>query len=222
MSVRFFGFRRPGFAQRPGEIILHPIQNAINESSGIRTAESFGQLNRFVDRNDRRYVVTVKHFVNCEPEDIPIHCGDPMKLVVVAVLADAIVDLGQMRDHAVDERLGEGSHPRRGRAEFPKLVHAFGRAVAMQMGVALLPRRCAESEIARGELMPDKFLAINPGNVTHPLNGTPTKEPTFGLSAYWISKDAREHAQISRRALEIVFAHTGVLSSLPGGGLIEI
>jgi flagellar biosynthesis protein FlhA len=37
---------------------------------------------------------------------------------------------------------------------------------------------------------------INPGNVTHPLNGTPTKEPTFGLSAYWISKDAREHAQI--------------------------
>src|SRR3954453_10985412 len=28
------------------------------------------------------------------------------------------------------------------------------RAVAMQMGVALLPRRCAESEIARGDLVP--------------------------------------------------------------------
>lgn len=33
---------------------------------------------------------------------------------------------------------------------------------------------------------------------------------------------AREHAQISRRALEIVVAHTGVLSSLPGGSLIQI
>jgi GntR family transcriptional regulator, vanillate catabolism transcriptional regulator len=33
---------------------------------------------------------------------------------------------------------------------------------------------------------------------------------------------AREHAQISRRALEIVLAHTGVLSSLPGGPLIRI
>lgn len=33
---------------------------------------------------------------------------------------------------------------------------------------------------------------------------------------------AREHAQISRRALEIVFAHTGALASLPGGPLIQI
>jgi DNA-binding transcriptional LysR family regulator len=32
-------------------------------------------------------------------------------------------------------------------------LEGIKRAVAMQMGVALLPRRCAESEIARGELV---------------------------------------------------------------------
>jgi DNA-binding transcriptional LysR family regulator len=32
-------------------------------------------------------------------------------------------------------------------------LEGIKRAVAMQMGVALLPRRCAESEISRGELV---------------------------------------------------------------------
>src|SRR5262245_62429827 len=32
-------------------------------------------------------------------------------------------------------------------------LEGIKRAVAMRMGVALLPRRCAESEIARGELV---------------------------------------------------------------------
>ena len=32
-------------------------------------------------------------------------------------------------------------------------LEGIKRAVAMQLGVALLPRRCAESEIARGELV---------------------------------------------------------------------
>jgi len=56
-----------------------------------------------------------------------------MKVIVLAVFADAIVDLREMRDHAIDERLGERPDARRGRAEFPKLVHAFGRAVTMQI-----------------------------------------------------------------------------------------
>ena len=51
-------------------------------------------------------------------------------------------------------------------------------------------------EIARGELSPDKFLAINPGNVTETIDGTPTTEPTFGLPAVWITKENRERAQM--------------------------
>jgi flagellar biosynthesis protein FlhA len=50
--------------------------------------------------------------------------------------------------------------------------------------------------IARGELVTDKLLAINPGNVTGTLEGTPATEPTFGLPAYWISDNQRERAQL--------------------------
>ena len=51
-------------------------------------------------------------------------------------------------------------------------------------------------EIARGELAADKFLAINPGNVTAAIEGTPTTEPTFGLPAFWITKENRDRAQM--------------------------
>jgi flagellar biosynthesis protein FlhA len=51
-------------------------------------------------------------------------------------------------------------------------------------------------EIAHGELVADKFLAINPGNVTGKIDGKPTNEPTFGLPAFWITKDNRERAQM--------------------------
>ncbi|MEW6321181.1 MAG: flagellar biosynthesis protein FlhA [Acidobacteriota bacterium] len=49
-------------------------------------------------------------------------------------------------------------------------------------------------EVARGELFPDRLLAINPGLNGHPIEGTPTKEPAFGLPAWWIAADQRERA----------------------------
>jgi len=66
-------------------------------------------------------------------------------------------DPSHVRDHVL--RLFEQHQiPARILVSLPSL-EGIKRAVAMQMGVALLPRRCAESEIARGELvalaMPD-------------------------------------------------------------------
>lgn len=52
-----------------------------------------------------------------------------------------------------------------------------------------------ESEIARYELMPDHFLAMNPGLVEEPIEGVPTKEPAFGLDAMWVSKRDRDRAE---------------------------
>ena len=49
--------------------------------------------------------------------------------------------------------------------------------------------------LGEGELFPGKFMAINPGQVFGELEGTPGKEPAFGLDAIWINDDAREHAQ---------------------------
>ena len=49
-------------------------------------------------------------------------------------------------------------------------------------------------EVARGDLVPDRLMAINPGTATTPLDGTATREPAFGLPAWWIPVAHREQA----------------------------
>ncbi|MWV61984.1 flagellar biosynthesis protein FlhA [Helicobacter saguini] len=51
-------------------------------------------------------------------------------------------------------------------------------------------------EIGSGEVMPDKFLAMNMGMVGKPIDGIPTKEPAFGLDAIWIDANLKEDAII--------------------------
>ena len=51
-------------------------------------------------------------------------------------------------------------------------------------------------EIGRAEIHPERWLAINPGQVTGDIEGIQTTDPAFGLPAKWIPQDQREHAQI--------------------------
>ena len=46
-----------------------------------------------------------------------------------------------------------------------------------------------------GVLQLGQDLAINPGDITAALSGTPTKEPAFGLDAYWINQTESDHAK---------------------------
>ncbi|MFW3616538.1 flagellar biosynthesis protein FlhA [Billgrantia antri] len=52
------------------------------------------------------------------------------------------------------------------------------------------------AEIGRAEAFPGQWLAIDPGQVTGQLQGTPTSDPAFGLPAVWIDGGQREHAQV--------------------------
>jgi flagellar biosynthesis protein FlhA len=49
--------------------------------------------------------------------------------------------------------------------------------------------------VGEGEIQPERDLAINPGGVTAQIVGVRTKDPAFGLDAYWIEPAAKEHAQ---------------------------
>lgn len=51
-------------------------------------------------------------------------------------------------------------------------------------------------EVARGELMLDHFMAMNPGTVDEEVNGIPTTEPAFGLPALWIPETMRDRAEM--------------------------
>ena len=52
-------------------------------------------------------------------------------------------------------------------------------------------------EVAKGELLLDHFLAMNPGMVTEEIPGEETMEPAFGLPALWIHEAYRERAELS-------------------------
>ncbi|HNP34416.1 MAG TPA: flagellar biosynthesis protein FlhA [Woeseiaceae bacterium] len=50
--------------------------------------------------------------------------------------------------------------------------------------------------IGEGEVQVGKDLAINPGQVFGKLTGVETRDPAFGLVAYWIEASQREEAQM--------------------------
>ncbi|WP_347558313.1 flagellar biosynthesis protein FlhA [Robbsia sp. KACC 23696] len=51
-------------------------------------------------------------------------------------------------------------------------------------------------EVGTGDAFPGQWLAINPGQVSGPLQGAPTRDPAFGLPAVWIDIGMREQAQL--------------------------
>ncbi len=50
------------------------------------------------------------------------------------------------------------------------------------------------NEIARGDLVLNHFLAMDPGDAVGKLDGVQTTEPTYGLPAVWIKEELREKA----------------------------
>lgn len=53
------------------------------------------------------------------------------------------------------------------------------------------------NKVGGGVLRPDALLAMDPGQTTVKIDGTPTKEPAFGLDAIWISQVNREKAEMA-------------------------
>jgi len=53
-------------------------------------------------------------------------------------------------------------------------------------------------EVAKGELMPNYLIALpSSSNLVPPKGAIPTKEPAFGMEAYFISEELREEAEVA-------------------------
>lgn len=50
-------------------------------------------------------------------------------------------------------------------------------------------------QITEGEILFDHYMAMNPGFVEEEISGIPTFEPSFHLSALWITENQRERAE---------------------------
>lgn len=53
------------------------------------------------------------------------------------------------------------------------------------------------NKVGGGNLKPDMFMAMDPGNVAERIDGIPTKEPAFGLDAMWVSMSQKEKAEMA-------------------------
>jgi flagellar biosynthesis protein FlhA len=65
------------------------------------------------------------------------------------------------------------------------------------LGASQYAVRLRGHEVARGEVYPDRMLAMNPGSARDLPEGLEVREPTFGLPARWIPRGAREAALAS-------------------------
>ena len=136
---------------------------------------------------------------DASPKNAPEPSDKPTSFLKIDSLA---IEIGYGLISIVDAQQG---------GDFLNRIRSIRKQVAQDLGVIVPPVNITDNlklgprqysillkgvEIARGELMTDKFLAIDPGNATETIPGTPTTEPTFGLPAFWITKDNRERAQM--------------------------
>ncbi len=90
-------------------------------------------------------------------------------------------------------------------------VSQLRRRLAAKEGVVLPPVRIKDnirldpggyrlmiggSEVARGSIEPDQYMAMDGGTASGRLAGKPAKDPAFGLPAWWIPEAQRDEAEI--------------------------
>jgi flagellar biosynthesis protein FlhA len=135
-------------------------------------------------------------------DSTPKDAATPEKATTFLKIDSLAIEIGYGLIGIVDVQQG---------GDFLNRIRSIRKQIAQDMGVIVPPVNITDNlklgprqysillkgvEIARGELMTDRFLAINPGGVAEPIDGTPTTEPTFGLPAVWITKENRERAQM--------------------------
>ncbi len=89
-------------------------------------------------------------------------------------------------------------------------IKSIRRQLALELGVVVPPIRIRDNlqlrpnqysvlvkgvSVATGELMLNHLLAMNPGTATAEIDGVLTREPAFGLDAYWIREELKDEAQ---------------------------
>lgn len=116
---------------------------------------------------------------------------------------DAIeMEFGYSLIPLVDERSG---------SSFIERLVMFRKQFAVDMGMVIPAVRLRDSaslnpnqyvikikgeEVARGEVLMDYYLALDPGNLTGEIDGIDTIEPAYGIPSKWITPDKKDMAEI--------------------------
>lgn len=95
---------------------------------------------------------------------------------------------------------------------FLEQVATIRRSIALELGIVVPQIRIRDNiqlgpneymlrirgvQVAMGEILPDHYLAINPGEGAGDLPGVHTTEPAFGVPAIWITPQNRGAAELA-------------------------
>lgn len=112
------------------------------------------------------------------------------------------MDFGYSLIPLVDENMG---------SSFIDRLISFRKQFALDMGYVIPPVRLKDNgyltpnqyiiklkgeEIARGEILIDYYLALDPGNLSGIIDGIDAVEPAYGIPGKWITQDKKELAEI--------------------------
>ncbi len=96
--------------------------------------------------------------------------------------------------------------------DFLERITLIRKQVATELGMIIPPVRVLDNmqidpntysiklkgmEVARFQIVPNHFLAMDSGNVEQEMKGVKVAEPAFGLPALWIPEDKQEEAEIA-------------------------
>ncbi len=113
------------------------------------------------------------------------------------------IEIGYGLISLVDENLGGNL--------FQK-ISSTRKYIALEYGVLVPPVRVRDNLqlnpneyiikikgniVSKYEIFSDRYLAMNPGMVDGDISGVPTRDPAFGLDAYWITESEKEKAELA-------------------------
>jgi flagellar biosynthesis protein FlhA len=111
--------------------------------------------------------------------------------------------------------------------DLPERIKSMRRQIAQEFGVVVPLVHIRDNlrlrpyqyrilvrglEVSSYEVTPNRYLAIDLGNVKGSIEGAETHEPAFNLKAYWITEDIRERAQ--RLGYMVVDVSTAIITHL--------
>jgi len=142
----------------------------------------------------------------------------PENVLGVLKLDPLEIEIGYNLVHLTDEERG---------GDLLDRLAAVRRQCASDLGIYVRPIRIRDNleldrnsyvfkirgvEIAQGEIIPERFLAMNPMEHRINVDGIATKEPTFGLPAWWVTQETKEELEF--KGFTVVDAATVLITHL--------
>lgn len=154
------------------------------EQSAVPAEQTAGAVSEAAQEDETAYYKNIEHIYDLLP-------------------LDAIeMEFGYSLIPLVDEASG---------SSFIERLVSFRKQFAVEMGMVVPSVRLKDNgllnpnqyvikikgeEVARGEILVDYFLALDPGNLTGEIDGIDTIEPAYGIPSKWITPDKKDLAEI--------------------------